>query len=114
MIKKVIIILCVILALSIVLNVLLIVKNGIVINNKYDQRQDQRQFQFQGQLLMNFYMTQGDSLTWVMKRTDSIEDALKLVAELPPQEAFFNQIIPTGLDTNDVVLIYPHFMKEKK
>jgi len=112
MVKKVIIILCVILVLSVVLNILLIVKNGIVINNKYDQRQDQRQFQFQGQLLMNFYMTQGDSLTWVMRRFDSVEGALKFVAELPPQEAFFNQIIPSGLAT--VVLIYPHFMKEKK
>ena len=111
MFKKLFIATCAVLTISIVVNIFLIIKGGIIVNNTYDQRQDQRQFQFQGQLLMNMYMTQGDSLTWVMKRTDSIEDALKLVAELPPQEAFFNQIIPS---TSDVVLIYPHFMKEKK
>lgn len=113
MIKKVIIILCIILALSIVLNILLIVKNGIVINNKYDQRQDQRQFQFQGQLLMNFFMAQGDKIEWVMKDFKTEKDLIKFMEELPPQESFFCKSLG-DLRVSGVKILCPHYIKEKK
>jgi hypothetical protein len=113
MIKKVIIILCVILALSIVLNVLLIVKNGIVINNKYDQRQDQRQFQFQGQLLMNFFMAQGDKIEWTVTTFKTEGELIKFIEERPPQESFFCK--PLGFNADGVrIILCPHYIKEKK
>lgn len=113
MFKKVVIILCVILTLSIALNILLLIKGGITINNKYDQRQDQRQFQFQGQLLMNFFMAQGDKIEWVVKDFESEKDLIKFIEELPPQESFFCKILD-GPRVENVRILYPHYIKEKK
>ena len=113
MFKKVIILLCTILALSIVLNVLLLVKGGITVNNKYDQRQDQRQFQVQGQLLMNFFTAQGDKIEWLVKDFESEKDLIKFIEELPPQESFFCKVLG-GLHSSDITVMCPHYIKEKK
>jgi len=113
MFKKMFVILCVILTISIALNILLIVKGGITVNNKYDQRQDQRQFQFQGQLMMNFIIAQGNKIEWIIKEFSSLKEVTSCMSEIPPQESFFSHIIRND-DTTKYELIYPHFIEEKK
>jgi len=105
------IILGIIFTLSIIINIFLLFKKDIYFINQNDMRQDQRQYQYQGQLQFNMWMAQGDTIKWEGFYTKNIDEIIDKLNQLPPQYSYFSKIIYT--DTGLYILI-PKFMKESE
>lgn len=104
------------LILSIICNVLLLTSTIILIFGKgvhieNHTHQHQHQEQFQGQLMMNFVMYEGDKIQWVEEIFESRKDGLDYLNTLPPHESYFAKIIHPG--PFNFQIIYPKFLKLK-
>lgn len=70
-------------------NVFFIAGKGINIDKRQfiDQRQDQSQHQYQGQVSLNYFQAYGSKLKWKFIKYNSLELATKGMNELPDQYA---------------------------
>jgi hypothetical protein len=94
------------------------------VTNNNDNRsfQDQRQFQYQGQLQMSFWLSKGDPVDWKTATIEDIIDAKprqsinSFLKDLPPYESYFAKVIVlyTGERGNVYQVVYPTFLKEKE
>lgn len=102
------VILVIIFSISFGFNIYYLTKGAINVTNKYDNRQDQRQLQFQGQLSMNLFLSRGDPVEWkkIVVTPENVQATLK---KMPPQQSYFAKVIDFKTD-NGVWIIYPDFL----
>jgi len=77
------------------------------------------QEQFQGQLMMNFILHEGDKIEWKIKKFKSNEELTNFLTTLPPQESYFAKILyqgfsySMGLILSNYWVIYPKLFTKK-
>lgn len=109
------------LILSIALNIFLYIQRDkplIAIDKRIynDQRQDQSQWQ--GQLILNGYMSSGNKIIWNSKlfpiddKTSPIDSVKNYLTSLPPQYSYFVRIV--HYPNIGTVVFTPEFMEIKK
>lgn len=97
---------------SIALNVFAFTWKGIVVNKTYTTNNHQEQLQYQGQLIIQNWASQGDVLVWKDERFVSFNDAMFKKQLLPPQYSIPSDIIYDP-NISKWILIYPEFMRKK-
>lgn len=109
----------VLLSISVAFNVFFIAGNGIKIDKSINTTSHQHQEQFQGQISMNMWMSQGNTVKWTYKvfmpvsaAPDQFKEIKDYITSLPPQYSYFAKwyYIP-GVGT---VIFTPEFMTEVK
>lgn len=90
----------------------------ISIDKRVDQRQDQSQYSYQGQILVQNFPIQGNQLKWKAQvfPIDSKESPDKSVADylnkIPPQYSLF--AVPLYIQGYGIIIFTPEFMQEVK
>jgi len=103
--------------LSAGLNLFFIKGKGIQIDQSVTNHQEQYQQQWQGQLLINQFMTQGNAVEWkilIVEGKDTRESLDKCKEELDklhPLSSFFSKISVHGSNT---VILYPDIFTKTK
>ena len=114
MINKIIYsILGILLAVSIAGNIFFILGKGINIDKSTHTNVNNHNENFQGQLMMNLWMSQGDTIEWVIVYTTTEnpqKELVDLLKPLPPQISYFATIIWMG---DRYQIIYPNIMKKQ-
>jgi len=105
----------VILVISIGINLFFLFGKGIVVNisNTNHQEQYQYQQQWQGQLLINQFMVQGDKIEWKADKVSPLTIQEKLNS-LHPISAMYCKIIFLNESVNDIAIIYPDIFTKTK
>jgi len=101
--KKIIIAICLILAISLGINIWFFSGKGIEINNFTYNRQYQYQQQFQGQLLINQWTAEGNKIEWKMIEVDYDKITIEL-DKLHPISSLYAKV--TRMPSTGVCLIY--------
>jgi len=79
---------------SVVLNIYFLLGRGIIINKDYSVTNNNNNSQWQGQLMMNMFVVQGNTIEWKAKPCSefkTIEEYLIFKNALPPQSSYFAQ-----------------------
>ena len=111
------------LVVSIIFNIILVagiivslIGKGIQINPtyKYETNNHSHQEQFQGQLSMNMWMSQGDKVVWVTKTFTNTIEISDILNVLPPQTSYFAKTVTQFKEDCSVLgyIIYPVFLKK--
>ncbi len=85
---------------------------GIQIDKSTHMTTHQHQEQFQGQISMNFWMSQGNKVVWKCPTVEPSELANHLI-NLPPQYSYFSKIAYSSREYN-LIVCTPEFMVETK
>ncbi len=94
----------------IVLSISLLFGKGIQINPVYQTHNHLHQEQFQGQLMLNLWMSEGNHVEWKDSEFSTYQELKDYRTSLPPQVSYFCSIIP---DSKKWVISCPNFLKEK-
>ena len=116
MIRQIIIyVLIGLLVISVGGNIYFIFGKGINIDKRQfiDQRQDQSQHQYQGQVSLNYFQAYGSKLNWKLVQYDTFEDATVALNLLPDHYAVLSSK-PTYLVNGKWGNWIPEFMVEIK
>jgi hypothetical protein len=100
--------------ISIGLNVFLATWKGINITKNYTTNNHQEQMQFQGQLSMNMWVSQGNKVVWKYEQLKDPEAVVNKLTVLPPQYSYFAKVSWQHGLTTMYTIFWPEFMTEKK
>ena len=92
------------------LSIALLFGKGIQINPIYQQHTHNHQEQFQGQLMMNLYLSKGNHIEWQDKEFETYAELKDYKTSLPPQVSYFCSIIP---NSKKWIISCPNFLEEK-
>ena len=100
--------------LSIITNIYLVsyvLSKGIIVNNYTTNHQEQ--MQFQGQLLVNQWTAQGDTIEWkvIYSQDEPNRSLMEILNSLHPISSFYSKI---SLYNGDFCIIYPTVFSEKE
>ena len=110
--KIVIVALSICLVVSLIVNFFFIKGKGIQIDRSITNHQEQYQQQWQGQLLINQFMIQGNTIEWkevVVNKENTLSNQLN---KLHPISALYAKLLPITTDVG--VLIYPDIFTKTK
>ncbi len=102
----------IILAFSLGVNLLLYKGMTWNIDKSITNHQHQEQFQFQGQLLINQWASQGDTIDW--KELECERSMLLLeLNKMHPVSSFYSKVVVSGNDNSKIKIIYPTIFNSK-
>jgi hypothetical protein len=102
-------ILYVVLGISVLINIFFFVKGGIKVENHFDQRQDQSQYQ--GQLNVYGNTVSGDKMVWSVATLKSVEEMKDQLKKMDIISSLYSKII---VERKSIIIIYPEFVKKIK
>ena len=102
--------LVIVLIISLVLNFLFYKGLQINIDKSITTHQHQEQYQFQGQLLINQWAAQGNTIVWKTKQCDAKFIQIEL-NNMDPISAFYAKLIFDN-ETHQYTLIYPEIFDQ--
>lgn len=90
-----------------------ILGKGIVVNNYTTNHQEQYQQQWQGQLLINQWAAQGNTIEWkaIYSQDKKGESSLQLLNNLHPISSFYAKV---SYDKDEFIIIYPDIFTKTK
>ena len=104
----------IVLAISIGINIWFLSGKGIVINNNTTNHQEQYQQQWQGQMLINQFMVQGDKIEWKLITCQTV-DAMYTLEKLHPISSLYSKVTVISSPSRDyTIILYPDIFTKTK